>query len=75
VAAERSTVTEEVATPLTGPALPAESETAEAAKARTTVPSEQEAAVTVIEDPEAAEGVIIQPVADPVLLKSAEARP
>ena len=75
MAAERSTVTEEAATSLAGPALPAESETAEVAKARTTVPSEQEAAVTVTDEPEVAEGVMTQPVAEPVLLKSAEVRP
>ena len=75
MAAERSTVTEDAATSLAGPALPAESETTEAAKARTTVHSEQEAAVTVIDEPEAAEGVITQPVAVPVLLKPAEVRP
>lgn len=45
------------------------------AKLNTTVPSEQEAAVTVIDEPELAEGVNTQPVADPVLLKSAEVMP
>jgi hypothetical protein len=45
------------------------------AKLNTTVPSEQEAAVTVIEEPEDAEGVKTQPVAVPVLEKSAEVRP
>ena len=39
------------------------------------MPSEQEAAVTVIDEPEEAEGVKTQPVAVPVLLKSAEVNP
>ena len=58
-----------------GPLLPAESDTAEAASRNTTVPSEQEATVTVIEDPEAADGVKTQPVAVPVLEKSAVVKP
>ena len=71
----RSTVTEEALRPLTGPTLPAESATEAEARLNTTVPSEQEAAVTVIEEPEEAEGVKTQPVAVPVLLKSAEVNP
>ena len=58
-----------------GPLFAALSLTARAAKRTTTVPSEQEAIVTVIDEPEAAEGVKTQPVAVPVLLKSAEVRP
>jgi hypothetical protein len=55
--------------------LLAASETAAAASRNTTVPAEQEATVTVIDDPEAAEGVNTQPVAVPVLEKSAAANP
>jgi hypothetical protein len=55
--------------------LPAASETALAANLNTTVPSEQEATVILIDDPEAAEGVNTQPVAVPVLEKSAEVKP
>jgi hypothetical protein len=58
-----------------GAPLPAESETALAASLNTAVPSEQEVAVTVIDEPELAEGVNTQPVAVPVLLKSAEVKP
>ena len=71
----RSTVTKEALGPLTGPVLPAESETEEAARRSTTVPSEQEATVIVIEEPEAAEGVKTQPVAVPALEKSAAVKP
>ena len=70
-----STLTEEALRLDAGPLLPAESDTAEAASRNTTVPSEQEATVTVIEDPEAADGVKTQPVAVPVLEKSAEVKP
>jgi len=55
--------------------LPAESVTEAPAKLNTTVPSEQEETVTVIDEPELAEGVKTQPIADPVLLKSAEVIP
>jgi hypothetical protein len=58
-----------------GALLPAESDTAEAANLSTTVPSEQEETVTVIEELEAVEGVKTQPVAVPVLEKSAEVKP
>ena len=75
VGAVRSTVTEGALSPADGAALPAESETALAASLNTTVPSEQEVAVTVIDEPELAEGVNTQPVADPVLLKSAAVKP
>ena len=71
----RSIFTEDASTLLAGPLLPAASETAEAANLSTTVPAEHEAAVTVIDEPEAAEGVNTQPVAVPVLLKSAAVRP
>ena len=75
VGAVRSIFTEEASILLAGPLLPAVSDTAEAANLSTTVPCEQEATVTVIEEPEAAEGVNTQPVAVPVLLKSAEVNP
>ena len=75
VGAVRSSVTEEAAAAVAGPPLPAESVTDVDAKLNTTVPAEQEEAVTVIDDPEAAEGVNTQPVAVPVLEKSAEVRP
>ena len=68
-------MTEAAAAAAAGPPLPAESVTDVDAKLNTTVPSEQEAAVTVIEEPEDAEGVKTQPVAVPVLEKSAEVRP
>ncbi len=58
-----------------GPLLVAASLTELAANLDTTVPSEQEETVTVIEGPEAAEGVKTQPVAVPVLEKSAEVNP
>jgi hypothetical protein len=45
------------------------------AKLNTTVPAEQEETATVIEEPEAAAGVKTQPVAVPVLEKSAAANP
>ena len=44
-------------------------------KPKINVPSEQEEPVTVIEEPEAAEGEKTQPVAVPVLEKSANVRP
>ena len=75
VGAVRSTVTEEAEEAATGPLLEAESLTELAANRKTTVPSEQEETVTVTEEPEAAEGVKTQPVAVPVLEKSAEVRP
>ena len=75
VGAVRSTVTEKAAAAVAGPPLPAESVTDVDAKLNTTVPAEQEAAVTVTDEPEAAEGVKTQPVAVPVLEKSAEVRP
>ena len=75
VGAVRSIFTEEASALPAGALFPAASETAEAANLKTTVPCEQEAAVTVIDDPEAAEGVKMQPVAVPVLLKSAEVSP
>ena len=71
----RSTVTEEASKLLAGPLLPAASETALAAKLKTTVPSEQEETVTVIEEPEEAEGVNKQPVAVPAFEKSAAVKP
>ena len=71
----RSTVTEGALSLADGAALPAESEAALAASLNITVPSEQEATVTVIDEPELAEGVNTQPVAVPVLLKSAEVKP
>ena len=71
----RSTVTEEASKLLAGPLLLAASETALAAKLKTTVPSEQEETVTVIEEPEEAEGVNKQPVAVPVFEKSAAVNP
>ena len=58
-----------------GPVLPAVSVTPLATRFATTVPSEQLATVTVIELPEAADGVKVQPVAVPVLVKSAAAIP
>jgi len=70
-----STLTEEALRLDAGALLPAASETAEAASLSTTVPSEQEETVTVIEEPEVAEGVKTQPVAVPVLEKSAEVKP
>ena len=75
VAAVRSIFTEDASILLAGPLLPAASETEEAANLSTTVPAEQEATVTVIEEPEEAEGVKTQPVAVPVLEKSAEVKP
>jgi len=75
VAAVRSIFTEDASTLLAGALFPAASETAEAASLNTTVPSEHEEIVTVIEEPELAAGVKTQPVAVPVLLKSAEVRP
>ena len=71
----RSTVTEEASKLLAGPLLPAASETALAAKLKTTVPSEQEETVIVIEEPEAAEGANKQPVAVPAFEKSAAVKP
>jgi hypothetical protein len=71
----RSIRTREAVAAEEGPLFAALSLTARAAKRTTTVPSEQEAIVTAIDDPEAAEGVKTQPVAVPVLLKSAEVRP
>ena len=71
----RSIFTEEADSAVAGPVLLAASETAAAASRNTTVPAEQEATVTVIDDPEAAEGVNTQPVAVPVLEKSAAANP
>ena len=59
----------------TGPGLPGTSLTALAASLSITVPDEQEEAVTVIDDPDEAEGVKTQPVAVPVLEKSAAANP
>ena len=55
--------------------MPAESATEEAARRSTIVPAEQPVTTTSSDDPEAAEGVNTQPVAVPVLLKSAEVRP
>ena len=75
MAAVRSTFTEDASTLLAGPLLPGASDTAEAANLSTTVPSEQDETVTVIEEPEAADGVNTQPVAVPVLLKSAAVNP
>ena len=75
VGAVRSTVNEAASRALAGPELLAESETDPEASLKTTVPSEQEETVTVIEEPEAAEGVKTQPVAVPVLEKSAAVRP
>ena len=75
VGAVRSMFTEEADSEVAGPVLLDPSETAAAASRNTTVPSEQEEAVTVIDEPEAAEGVKTQPVAVPVLEKSAEVRP
>ena len=75
VGAVRSIVTAEASILLAGPLLPAASETEEAASLNTTVPAEHEATVIVIEEPEAAEAVKAQPVAVPVLLKSAAVRP
>jgi len=49
--------------------------TEEEARLAITVPCEQEETVIVIEDPEDAEGVNTQPVAVPVLLKSAAVNP
>jgi hypothetical protein len=68
-------VTEEAEEAAAGPILVAVSVTELAANLSTTVPSEQEETVTVIEEPELAEGVNTQPVAVPVLAKSAEVRP
>jgi hypothetical protein len=58
-----------------GPTLPAKSVTDAEDKPKINVPSEQEETVTVIEEPEADEGEKEQPVAVPVLEKSAEVRP
>ena len=74
-AAVRSMLTEEALRPLAGPILPAESVTEAKDRPKTTVPSEQEETVIVIEEPEAAEGENKQPVAVPVLEKSAAVKP
>ena len=72
----RSMVTEAaVAASAKGPVLPAASLTELAASLPIKVPSEQEATTTVTTVPEEAEGVKTQPVAVPVLLKSAEVNP
>ena len=75
VGAVRSIVTEVAAAAAEGPVLEAASLAPFAANLSTNVPSEQEATVTVIDEPEAEEGVKTQPVAVPVLLKSAAANP
>ena len=75
VGADRSIVTLEASVLEAGPVLPAVSVTPLAARRATTVPSEQLATVTVIDVPEAADGVNTQPVAVPVLVKSAAAIP
>ena len=71
----RSIVTEEADSAVVGPVLLAASETAAAASLSATVPAEQEETVIAIDDPEAAAGVNTQPVAVPVLEKSAEVKP
>ena len=58
-----------------GALLPALSATEAAARRSTMVPAEQPVTTTPSEEPELAEGVKTQPVAVPVLLKSAEVRP
>ena len=75
VGAVRSTLTEEALRPVAGPTLPAKSVTEAKARPRMTVPSEQEATVTVKYEPDEDEGEKEQPVAVPVLEKSAELRP
>ena len=55
--------------------MPALSATEAAARRSTMVPAEQPVTTTSSEEPELAEGVKTQPVAVPVLLKSAEVRP
>jgi len=55
--------------------LPAESATEEAARRSTMVPAEQLVTTTSSDDPEDAEGVNKQPVAVPVLEKSAAVKP
>ena len=75
VGAVRSTVTEEASKLAAGPVLPAVSLTPEAASLNIKVPLEQEETVIVIEEPEDAEGVNTQPVAVPVLEKSAAVNP
>ena len=71
----RSILTEEADSAVVGPVLLAASETAAAAIRNTTVPAEQEETVIAIDDPEAAAGVNTQPVAVPVLEKSAAVKP
>ena len=75
VGAVRSIVTNDASLSAVGPVLPAVSVTPLAYRRATTVPLEQLATVTVIELPEVADGVKTQPVAVPVLAKSADSIP
>ena len=58
-----------------GPLLPARSLTALPASLNITVPAEQEETETTIDEPELEAGLNTQPVAVPVLLKSAAVKP
>ena len=75
VGAVLSIVTLEATAAAAGPLLPAVSTTPLAARFMMTMSSEQLLTVTVIDVPEAADGLKVQPVAVPVLVKSAAAIP